>query len=393
MDFVGRFFDFPNRSCFVFGPRGTGKSTWLKARIPDATYLDLLDPQLHRELQAYPERLRDHIRVGSNPRTVIIDEIPLAPGILPVVHAMLEQPDPPRFIMTGSSARKLRRNGTNLLGGRALQRYMHPFMAAELPRFHLETALVNGLIPLVVASESTREVLQAYINLYVDEEVRTEALTRNVDAFLRFLEAMSFSHASLLNVSNVARTCHVQRKVVQSYISILSDLLLSFTLPVFERRAKRATVVHSKFYFFDTGLFRTLRPTGPIDRPEEIGGLALEGLVAQHLRAWSDYRSDESDIYFWRTRAGSEIDFVVYGGVDFTALEVKNASSIQAADVRALQTFVSDYPEASTVLLYRGESTMTVRDVMCIPVSNFLRCLRPDRTIEETIGLSILQDH
>lgn len=391
MDFVGRFFDFPERSCFLLGPRGTGKSTWLKARIPDAAYLDLLNPQLLRELEAFPERLRDHIGGRNSPHIVVIDEIQRAPGVLPVVHAILEEPDPPRFIMTGSSARKLRRNGTNLLGGRALQRHMHPFMAAELPSFQLEHSLLHGLIPLVVASESAREVLQAYINLYVDEEVRTEALTRNVDAFLRFLETVSFSHASLLNISNVARVCHVQRKVVQSYISILSDLLLSFTLPVFERRAKRATVVHSKFYFFDTGLFRTLRPRGPIDRPEEIGGLALEGLVAQHLRAWSDYRSDGSDIYFWRTRAGSEIDFVVYGGVDFAALEVKNASSIQEADVRALRTFVGDYPEASNVLLYRGDSAKFVRNVACIPVANFLQYLRPDRTIQEVIGLSLAQ--
>lgn len=393
MEFVGRFFDFPSRSCFVFGPRGTGKSTWLKARIPDALYLDLLNPELLRELEAFPERLREHIGVGSNSRPVVIDEIQRAPGVLPVVHAILEEPDPPRFIMTGSSARKLRRNGTNLLGGRAVQRYMHPFTAAELPSFQLEDALLHGLIPLVVASESSWEVLQAYINLYVDEEVRTEALTRNVDAFLRFLEAMSFSHGSLLNVSNVARTCHVQRKVVQSYISILSDLLLAFTLPVFERRAKRATVTHSKFYFFDTGLFRALRPKGPLDSPEETGGLALEGLVAQHLRAWCDYRFDGSSLYFWRTRAGSEIDFVVYGSVDFVAVEVKNAKSVLTADVRALRTFGCDYPGASTVLLFRGNNATTVRGVTCIPVTDFLRCLRPDRTFKEVIDLSLEQNN
>ncbi len=392
MDFVRRFFDFPKQSCFVFGPRGTGKSTWLKAQLPDALHLDLLEPRLVRELEAFPERIRDHIGVGRNSHTVVIDEVQRAPGVLPVIHAMLEQPDSPRFIMTGSSARKLRRNGTNLLGGRALQKFMHPFMAAELASFQLEQALNQGLLPLVVASDSTREVLQSYINLYVDEEVRTEALTRNVDAFFRFLEAMSFSHASLLNVSNVARTCHVQRKVVQSYVSILSDLLLSFTLPVFERRAKRATVTHSKFYFFDTGLFRTMRPKGPLDRPEEIDGMALEGLVAQHLRAWCDYRIDGSSLHFWRTRAGSEIDFVVYGGSDFSAIEVKNAGNIQWADIRALRTFACDYPEASTVLLYRGRSAKVVRDVLCIPVTDFLRCLRPNRTIKEVIDLSLAAD-
>ncbi|MCY3885879.1 MAG: AAA family ATPase [Gammaproteobacteria bacterium] len=389
MDFVGRFFDFPNQSCFVFGPRGTGKSTWLRATISNAVYLDLLSPRLYRELAAYPERLRDHFEASRNSRTVIIDEIQRVPAVLPVIHAILEESTPPRFILTGSSARKLRRNGTDLLGGRALQKYMHPFMAAELSRFHLERALLHGMLPLVVASDDPHEVLESYISLYIDEEVRAEALTRNVDAFIRFLEAMSFSHSNLLNISNVARECHVQRKVVHSYISILSDLLLSFSVPIFARRAKRATVASSKFYFFDTGVFRTMRPRGPIDRPQEIEGAALEGLVAQHLRAWCDYRFDGPSLYFWRTQAGTEIDFVVYGTNEFAALEVKNSQSIQSADVRPLQTFAFDYPEVSVVLLYRGESVMMIRNVKCIPVEHFLRCLRPDRTIREVVDASI----
>lgn len=388
MNLISRFFDFPEQSCFVFGPRGTGKSTWIKANVPNSIYFDLLNPRLHRELAAYPERVRNYLVGENKSRPVIIDEIQRVPGLLPVIHAILEEPNPPRFIMTASSARKLRRDATDLLGGRALLKYLHPFIAAELPSFNMELALLHGMLPLVVRSDAPQEVLETYINSFVDEEVRAEALTRNVDAFLRFLEAMSFSHASILNVSNIARECHVHRKVVQSYIAILADLLLSFSVPVFRKRAKRATVTHSKFYFFDCGVFRTLRPRGPLYRPHEIDGAALEGLVAQHLRAWCENRKDAVQLFYWRTRAGSEIDFVVYGDVDFMAIEVKNSRSIQSADIRSLRTFSSDYPEALAVLLHRGSDITIMNGVICTPVENFLRCLRPDLTLKEVINKS-----
>ena len=315
MEFVSRFLQIPNQSCFLLGPRGTGKSTWLRDRLPDALYLDLLEPALHRSLSARPERLRDLLAGSPGKRTVVIDEIQRVPELLTVIHAILEEPSPPRFVLAGSSARKLRRGGVDLLGGRAVRRTMHPFMAAELPEFDLDRALRIGLLPLVMGAADPTDVLDAYASLYLDEEVRAEGLTRNIGGFTRFLEAISFSHGGQLNVSSVARECEVERKVVAGYVGILEDLLLTFRLPVFRKRAKRATVTHEKIYLFDAGVFRSLRPKGPLDRPEEIDGQALEGLVAQHLRAWAAYSRHDVDLFYWRTRAGTEVDFRRLRGV------------------------------------------------------------------------------
>ena len=379
MEFTGRFLQIPDRSSFLLGPRGPGKSTWLRHQLPDALYLDLLDPALHRSLSARPERLRDLLAGSPGKRTVVIDEIQRVPELLTVVHAILEEPSPPRFVLTGSSARKLRRGGVDLLGGRAVHRTMHPFMASELPEFDLDRALRIGLLPLVMDAADPTDVLDAYASLYLDEEVRAEGLTRNVGAFTRFLEAISFSHGGLLNVSAVARECEVERKVVAGYVGILEDLLLAFRLPVFRKRAKRATVTHEKIYLFDAGVFRSLRPRGPLDRPEEIDGQALEGLVAQHLRAWVAYSRHDAELFYWRTRAGAEVDFVVYGESGLQAFEVKNHRKVRATDLRALRAFREDYPEAETAVLYRGTERLRIDGVWCLPVEGFLRQMMPDR--------------
>jgi len=378
MALIGRFFEIPEQSCFLFGPRGTGKSTWLGHRLPDALFVDLLDPARHRSLEARPERLRD-LLAGTQRRTVVIDEIQRVPALLTVVHAMLEEPSPPRFVLTGSSARKLRRGGVDLLGGRAIQCTLHPFMAAELPAFDLDRALQTGLIPLVWDAAQPSATLAGYASLYLDQEVRAEGLTRNVGNFARFLEAASFSHAGELNVAAIARECEVPRKAVASYLEILQDLLLAYTLPVFRKRAKRQTTAHRKFYLFDAGVFRALRPKGPLDRPSEIDGQALEGLVAQHLRAWAAYSGSDDELYFWRTRSGVEVDFVVYGTRGVRAFEVKNASRVEAKDLRGLRAFREDYPEAQAALLYRGRDRLRMGGIWCLPVDEFLRRLMPTR--------------
>ena len=282
-------------------------------------------------------------------------------------------------ILTGSSARKLRRGGVDLLGGRAVRRTMHPFMAAELSDFDLGQALRIGLLPLVMAATDPADVLSAYASLYLEQEVQAEGLTRNVGNFTRFLEAVSFSHGGLLNVSAVARECEVERKVVAGYVGILEDLLLAFRLPVFRKRAKRATVNHEKIYLFDVGVFRSLRPKGPLDRPEEIDGQALEGLVAQHLRAWAAYSTHDMEVFLWRTRGGTEVDFVVYGELGLQAFEVKNAGRVQSGDLRALRAFRDDYPEAETALLYRGRERLRIDNVWCLPVEEFVRRTVPNR--------------
>ena len=389
MELVSRFLRIPERSCFLFGPRGTGKTTLLRSRLPDALFLDLLDPALHRSLEARPERLRELIsgmseRQAGETRTVVIDEIQRIPELLNVVHAVLEEPTPPRFVLTGSSARKLRRGGINLLGGRAAHCAMHPFMAAEMPKFELAQALDIGMLPLAASAPDPDSVLEAYAGLYLEQEVRAEGLTRNVGAFARFMEAIAFSHGSLLNVSSVARDCEVERKVVAGYVGILEDLLLSFRLPVFRKRAKRATVKHDKLYVFDAGVFRSLRPKGPLDRPEEIDGQAAEGLVAQHLRAWAAYSAFDAKIFFWRTRAGAEVDFVVYGDCGLQAIEVKNSARVRPEDFRPLNAFRDDYPKAEAAILYRGSERLRSDGIWCLPLEEFLRSVVPDSPLLES---------
>ncbi len=379
MEIQRRFFRIPDQSFFLFGPRGTGKSTWLRHELPEAVFLDLLRPEVHRELSARPERLRERALGVPGGSTVVVDEVQRLPELLNVVHELIESGPPRRYVLTGSSARKLRRGGVDLLAGRALHRTLHPFMASELPEFRLQDALERGLLPLVVASSSPKEVLDAYVSLYLEQEVQLEGWARNVGDFARFLEVTSFSHGSVLNVANLARECAVQRKTVAGYIEVLEDLLLSFRLPVFSRRARRQTSVHPKLYLFDAGVFRSLRPRGPLDRPEEIEGATLEGLVAQHLRAWIAYSGAEARLFFWRTRSGVEVDFVVHGEAGFWAIEVQNSIRVRAGDLRSLKTFVSDYPECTPLLLYRGDDRLRVDGILCASVEEFLREMRPDR--------------
>jgi len=255
---------------------------------------------------------------------------------------------------------------------------MHPFMAAELEdAFSLERALQYGMVPLVAMAADPAAVLRTYASLYLREEVQAEALVRDVGAFSRFLEAISFSHGSVLNLAQVARECHVGRKTVEGYLDILEDLLLSFRVPVFTKRAKRHLVSHPKFFFFDAGVYRSLRPAGPLDRPEEIEGPALEGLIAQHLRAWIAYQGVAARLYYWRTKSGSEVDFVVYGPGVFLALEIKRSAVIHGRDLRHLKAFGQDYPEAQSCLIYMGRERLNVDGIQCIPCGEFLKELHP----------------
>jgi len=384
METLPRFFIPPDRSFFLFGPRGTGKSTWTRTALPNALRVDLLDPETHRRFGARPERLAEVVHAHPEQRQIVVDEVQKAPELLAVVHLLLEEDPSRRFVLTGSSARKLRREGVNLLAGRALLRTLHPFLPCELgERFRLSDALRIGLVPLVLAADDPADVLRSYVALYVREEVQAEGLVRHLGGFARFLEAISFSHASVLNVSAVARDCAVQRKTVESYLSVLEDLLLSFRLFVFARRAKRAVITHPKLYLFDPGVFRALRPSGPLDRPAEIDGAALEGLVAQQLRAWNAYDDNRHQLAFWRTRAGSEVDFVVYGPLGFWAVEVKNAREVRSKDLRPLKAFREEYPECRPLLLYRGDERLLRDDILCLPCGPFLADLRPGEPLPD----------
>jgi len=267
-----------------------------------------------------------------------------------------------------------------LLAGRALWRNFHPYIAFELKEeFKLETALKTGMIPLIWESMLKEDKLQAYIDLYLIEEVKAEALVRQVGEFSRFLQAMSYSHASILNLTNISRECAVSRKTVELHLQILKDLLLGYTLPVFEQRAKRETTSHPKFYLFDPGVFRALRRQGFLDHSTEAESLALEGLIAEHLRHWIDFQPDKIELSFWRTRAGLEVDFILYGPNQFYAIEVKNSKTIAPSDLRGLKAFSTDYPEVTPLFLYRGKEKLKRDGILCLPVEEFLVNLNPTK--------------
>lgn len=374
-----RFFSPPQKeSYFLFGPRGTGKSTWLREAYPHAYWVDLLNPELFRFFSAGPERLRTVLESHREQKIVVIDEIQKIPSLLDVVHSLIEEKKGYQFILTGSSARKLRAQGVNLLGGRALVRSMPPFFAKELGSdFALSRNLKLGMLPIVLDSEVPEEVLSAYVGIYLKEEVQAEGIVRSVGDFARFLEAMSFSHGALINTSNIARECQIARKTVDSYLLILNDLLLGFQIDVFHHKAKRMLIQRSKFYFFDSGVYYSIRPPHLHGMETAKEGTALEGLVAQHLKGWVDAQKDNYSLSFWQTQTKLEVDFVVFGPGCFLALEVKNGAQVHPHDLKGLEAFKEEYPQAHGVLLYRGKTVYKEKGILCYPVETFLRDIDP----------------
>jgi predicted AAA+ superfamily ATPase len=363
-------------SFFLFGPRGTGKTTWVRRSFPGAVYIDLLEAELFTRLTANPQRLESLIPDGHRD-WIVIDEIQRIPDLLSEVHRLIETRKH-KFALTGSSARKLRRGGVNLLGGRARTLSMHPLTAGELGGdFNLGHSLRFGHLPVAYAEPHPEKYLAGYVRAYLEEEVRQEGLTRNLGAFTRFLEAASFSQGAVLNISEVARECAVERKVVESYFGILEDLLIGYRLPVFSKRAKRRLVAHPKYYFFDAGVFRALRPKGPLDSPEEIDGAACETLLFQELLAVNDALDLGYKIFYWRSAAQQEVDFVLYGAKGLFAFEIKRAARISGVDSRGLRAFLKDYPMAKVFFLYGGRRRMREGPIDLVPIETALREL-PD---------------
>ena len=368
-----RIFSPPERqSYFLFGPRGTGKSVYTGNFYKQGLFFDLLDSRVYNELLAEPGRLSARIPDGFND-WVIIDEVQKVPALLNEVHRLIESRRL-RFVLTGSSARRLRSDNVNLLAGRALTCRMHPLTAAELGAdFNLARALRYGQLPMACTSTDPEMFLQSYVRTYLQEEIQLEGLTRNLPAFSRFLEAASFSQGSPLNISAIARDCAVNRKVVENYFSILRDTLVSYEIPVFTKRAKRSVIRSVKFYFFDAGVFRTLRPAGPYDSDAEAEGAALETLVLQEIAARNDYRRWNYGIYYWRTRQGAEVDFVLYGERGFRAIEVKHSDRIRREDFKGLKQFKEEYPEAELIFVYSGDRRFHEGGIEIVPAEMFLR--------------------
>lgn len=364
----------PRQSFFLFGPRGVGKTAWLKARFPEAMFFDLLDSETYTRLLASPARLGDQVPAGYR-GWVVLDEIQRLPDLLNEVHRLIEARRL-RFVMTGSSARKLRRRGVNLLAGRALTRFMHPLTAGELGRdFDLKRALRWGCLPFACTDPEPGDYLKSYVTTYLREEVQQEGFARNLAAFARFLEAASFSQGSVLNMAAVARESAISPKVAEDYFSILEDLLIGVRLPIFTRRAKRRLVVHPKFYLFDAGVFHTIRPRGPLDAAEEIRGAALETLFLQQLRALNDYLGLGYTLHYWRTATGDEVDFVLYGPRGLVAFEVKMTPRARPDDLRGLRRLREDYPQAKAFFVYTGSRRWHEGGVEIVPAVDAIRSL------------------
>ena len=359
------------KSFFLLGRRGTGKTTWVKAVFPDALWVDLLEARHYNSLLADPQRLDALVPEGFKD-WVVLDEVQKIPALLDEVHRLIEKRRL-KFVLTGSSARKLRRGASNLLGGRALTFPMHPLTAAEMGKdFDLGRALRFGLLPAVPSEDDPRRFLDSYVHTYLEQEVKQEGYTRNLAAFARFLEAASFSQGAVLNMSAVARECSVERKVVENYYGILDDLMIAHQIPVFTKRSKRRLASHPKFFFFDVGVFRALRPAGPLDAPEEAEGPAFETLLLQNLLAVNDALDLGYKAHYWRTADGSEVDFVLYGEKGLLAFEVKRRGRVDRSDASGLRAFLRDYPGAKAVLAYGGEHRVRMGSVDAWPMSTLL---------------------
>jgi predicted AAA+ superfamily ATPase len=241
--------------------------------------------------------------------------------------------------------------------------------------FQLDHSLRYGQLPTVYTEADPKKYLEAYVRTYLEEEIRQEGLTRNLSAFARFLEAASFSQGSVLSISSVARECHVERKVVESYFSILEDLMIGYRIPIFSKKAKRRLIVHPKFYFFDVGVYRTLRPMGPLDAPEEVDGIALETLFLEELIALNGALNLGYKIFYWRTSNGKEVDFVLYGPKGLLSFEIKRTSRITSAMLGGLKSFLADYPMAKAYFVYGGNRRMYEDKIELVPALEILKNL------------------
>lgn len=358
-------------SFFLFGPRGTGKTTWVKNTFPNALYFDLLNAETYNYFLVNPTRLEKSIPAAFS-GWIVIDEIQKIPQLLDEVHRLIETKRYV-FILTGSSARKLRRGGVNLLAGRAVTHHLHPLTAFELgSAMNLEEYLQFGGLPAVFSAKNKTDYLHSYVQTYIQQEVIQEGVSRNLGAFARFLETASFSQGSVLNITEVGREAAVGRKVVEDYFCALEDLLVGVRLPIFAKRAKRRLIKHNKFYFFDVGIYQAIRPKGPLDGSEVIGGASLESLFFQNLRAINDYFNVGHTLYYYRTATGVEVDFIAYGEKGLIAFEIKSKKDVSSDDLYGLTSFIKDYPMAKGIMVYGGDHKRYDKGIEIWPIREAL---------------------
>jgi predicted AAA+ superfamily ATPase len=367
----------PEQAFFLFGPRGSGKSTWAKRAFPGAYRFDLLDEELYQELLSDASLFAARLRTFGRRQWVWVDEVQRLPSLLNEVHRFIEDAGL-RFILTGSSARKLRRTGVNLLAGRALTRTMYPLLPAELGRdFDLDNVLSHGSLPIVWSSPSKQETLKAYVQTYLKEEIQAEALARNLAGFARFLPIAALFHAQTLNVSALARDAGVSRMTVSGYLDVLEDTLLAFRLPAYEAKLRVRERKHPKLYWIDPGLVRAVkRQLTPLAQEER--GALLEGFVAVVLKAYSEYTGLFDDFAYWSPTdaAGTEVDFLLRKGNHSLAIEVKSSPRLSGDAFRGLRAIGSLRGLRRRVLIYTGAKELRTEDGIEVwPVSKLFHAI------------------
>jgi predicted AAA+ superfamily ATPase len=366
----------PRQSAFLWGPRKTGKTSYLRAAFPHSLTFDLLDTDLVLGFHKRPALLREQVLAApgeTSKAPIIIDEVQKVPALLDEVHWLIERHGL-RFILSGSSARKVKRGRANLLGGRAWRFEMHPLVYPEIPDFDLLRALEHGLLPAHYLSDGHRRSMKAYVRDYLKEEVFDEGLTRNVPAFSRFFDAMAFSHGQLTNYANIARDCGVDAKTVKEYYSILADTLLGTMLEPFAKRRGRDVILKAgKFFLFDVGVAGFLTRRHLVEERGEGFGRAFEHFILMELLAHRSYRELDHDVRFWRTKSGLEVDYVLGDGE--IAIEVKAGRRVDAAELRPLEAFAEEHKPRLALLVCNESRPRQHGNVLLLPWREFLERL------------------
>lgn len=346
-----------HRSVFLLGPRQTGKSTLVRTAFPDAAVYDLLEADTFRDLSARPESLRQTLSPQQS--VVIVDEIQKLPGLLDEIQLLIDRNKALRVVLTGSSARKLKRGGANLLGGRAWMCRLHPLVSAELPEPRLLDRLNRGSLPAIIDSPRSLDDLKAYVGTYLQEEIRAEGLARSIENFSRFLEVAGLTSGEPINFTTVASDAGVPPRTIREHYQVLEDTLVGYQLPAFQRTVKRKPVATAKFYLFDVGVANVLKRVPAIQEGSEAYGRALEHLVFLELRAYLDYRRLDHPLTYWRSRSQLEVDFVVG---DAVGVEVKASGRVTPRDYKGLTALAEEVPLARRIVVCGERMRRTADD-------------------------------
>lgn len=374
----------PDRSFFLFGPRGTGKTTWLRHLLPDALWFDLLRTQVFLDLSQRPETFRQQVEALPRGRWVVVDDVQRVPALLHEVHALIsEHGRRYRFALSGSSARKLKRLDVDLLAGRAVNRQFFPLTAAELDfDINVDDVLRFGLLPQIRSDRKHAvDTMDAYVANYLREEVQQEALVRRLDSFARFLQVSALMNGQMANVSGIARDAAVARPTVQGYFDVLTDTLIGYWLPAWRRRAKVKEVASPKFYLFDPGVARALagRLREPLDGMER--GFLLETWVLHELRAAQSIQNLGGDLCYWRTPSGSEVDFVWTRATRAVGIEVKASATWRREFSGPLKALIDDKVVGAGFGVYTGTAELKDGPLRVLPLRTFLRELATGRVL------------